>query len=90
MHKSVQIASDRAFSVALKIAYYFSGERNGVIQRQKDLIEFCDFIEIHHMRFPTHGKTRWLTLHPLIERIFANLGSIEVLFSFERIVPRVL
>ena len=95
VHKSAQVACDRAFSVdvesiALKIAYYFSGERSGVIQRHKDLIEFCDFIEIHFMRFPTHGKTRWLTLHPLIERILLLWEALKSYFLSNEFVPRVL
>ena len=77
-------------SIALKIAYYFSGERSGVIQRHKDLIEFCDFIEIHFMRFPTHGKTRWLTLHPLIERILLLWEALKSYFLSNEFVPRVL
>ena len=95
VHKSAQIASDRALSVdvesvALKIAWYFSGESSGVINRYKGLVEFCDFIDIHYMKFPTHGKTRWLTLHPLIERILMLWEAIKSYFLSNELVPRML
>ena len=67
VHKSAQIAGERALSVDIesivaKISSFFSVEKSGVLQRHQKFIEFSEFLELHYLKFPNHGKTRWLTL----------------------------
>ncbi|KAI6661772.1 hypothetical protein LOD99_9839 [Oopsacas minuta] len=95
VHKSAQIAGERALSVDIesivaKISSFFSGEKSGVLQRHQRFIEFRDFLELHYLKFPNHGKTRWLTLFPLIERILKLWEALKSYFLSNEICPRML
>ena len=69
-----------------KILNYF----NGSTLRHEKFKEFCQFLEMEYATFPTHSRTRWLSMLPLIERILRLWAALKSLVLSSADVPKVL
>ena len=75
-----------AEAIVSKIASYF----NGSTSRHEQLKEFCEFVDTMYLGLPTHTRTRWLSLLPVIERVLKLWSALRSYFLSVDNCPRIL
>lgn len=72
--------------VLFKILSYF----NGSTIRHERFREFCEFAELNYATFPTHSRTRWLSLLPCVERILRLWAALKSFALSTDDIPKIL
>jgi hypothetical protein len=58
--------------------------------RTEQLKEYCDFVEIEYKKFPSHSKTRWLSLRASISRIIHMFPALKSFFLSQAKPPEMV
>lgn len=80
VHNAAKSAGESLSCDAEAIIFNIGSHFTGSTLRHEQLKDFCEFVEVRYMTLPSHTRTRWLTLSPIIERVVTLWPALKSYF----------